>query len=1080
MTKKINFYENTETQSIHRLAARSNLLPFSSAEKAAEYCVAGPLGRLIDTNADCFSTESGSDYVKTLDGEWNFLLFDNPQHVQTIDFTQIDSNEWNKIKVPGAWARQGYDEVQCTNGQMPHDCIPPKVPENNPVGVYRRTISLSTTWKQRRIVLHIGSAASCTTVLVNGTFVGMSKDSALPCEFDITPYITKDTNEIIIQVAKYSDGSYLEDQSQWWLGGIHRSVYLYSTEHTYIKDVQALTYLKNVNSDDNKKPLGIVPLVVKFGCTQGYEDTPVRIGWKINTLQGSSSCPVLGTLIDEGELEGSCNYAQTSRQIRTQIKIKNPNLWNHERPSLYVLTISMFSDDHHIESTACTFGFKDVCLKNREFCINGKAVLIKGVNRHEHNEHTGKTLTTKQMLRDITLLKQYNFNAVRTSHYPNDERWYELCDRFGILVMDEANIENRAFYDQFTRSTVWTNAYMQRLQRMVMRDKNHACIFCWSLGNESGDGSNHSAMNAWLRRFDTTRLVQYEGAVRGEWAQGEYSQETLARGKGLTDIISPMYPNIELITEYAKKQNDYRPIIMSSFSHAMGNSNGSLSDYWHAIENTHGLHGGFIGNWIEQGFVSSDSESCCKQWKYGKKFGKTPINFDFCLNGLLFPDQTPKPAMEECKKLFAPIKISVLHEKQGVFEVQNCQAFTSLNVFKLKWQLLSNGKKIATGTKNLPAIGAGKKTDVKIPYSEKLAKWYFDCNARLQNPGELVVHIDVVYKKDIHLCKKDSICTWSEFVVEKGFPDSFAAAFSDQNGRVKLKETDMPFETVNLVVAGSKPQLFRAPLENECIKFFRGQEENPLVNFCCANKIATSWITADVQNITEENMHFGADKGQMVLQSDLYTGVNAKERKMIGRFVRRVSSFVAPGKKAGTVWNIEFCLNEELSEYPRVGITAQMNAIYDTVSWYGRGPHECYSDRCAGAALGSYTKKADALEVPYIVPQDNANRCDVRSLVLHPKKGSNLSDGTPAHPLHIEADVPFNFSYSKYTASDLWESTHINELTDLSTMTNGVDGYYILNIDIAQRGVGTGACGPDTLEAYRIRPGVYHIQLRMW
>jgi beta-galactosidase len=1072
----LSLYENPEVQSLYRLPARSNLLPFNSSEKASDYCARGPL-----------ATEFESEYVKSLDGKWDFMLYENPMQADSLDFEVLSQTQWQTITVPGTWTRQGYDKPHYTNVQMPFNLEPPFAPKKNPVGIYRLKVVIPKNWKDRRVVIHIGSAESCTSVIVNSQFVGLSKDTRLPCEFDITDFLLSETqgvdkeiqNEIIIKVIRYSDASYVEDQDQWWFGGIHRSVYLYSTENIYIEDIQALTYLKNFTTIPAKEIktqlIGIVPLVITLGRLVNKNEKPI-IKWQINKLSGSAYCGEVGNLIDKGELIGDYNYQKTSRQVRTEIAIKNPSLWSHETPSLYILTVSLFDNERHIESAACTIGFKDVRLENRELHINGKAVLIKGVNRHEHDEYTGKTLSTKKMLRDIELLKQYNFNAVRTCHYPNDERWYELCDRFGILLMDEANIENHAFYDQLSRSDLWTNAYMQRLQRMVRRDKNHASIFCWSLGNESGDGPNHCAMNGWLRRFDTTRLIQYEGAVRAEWTQSEFSLDTLARGKGLTDFISPMYPTIDLITEYAKKREDYRPIIMCEFSHAMGNSNGSLCDYWHAIEQTHGLQGGFIWDWIDQGLASTGT----KNWKYGGDFGDTPTDYDFCLNGLLFPDQTPKPAMQECKKLFAPVKVSVLHVKQGVFEVTNCQDFTNLNLFKLTWQLLSNGKKIAAGTEKLAAVAPGKKVEVKIPYSEKLAKWYFECNAKLQNPGELVVHIDVVYQKDHLCCKKGSVCGWTECVVEKGFSDSFAAAFADQNTQVKLRPTAIPCETVNLVVAGSKPQLFRAPTENEYIKALRGQEENPLFDFYFANKPAPSWIDADIQHLGEENMQFSADKGQLVLQSDLYTGPNAKEHKLLGKFVRRVSSFVAPGKKAGTVWNIEFNLTQELSEYPRVGITAQLSSIFDKISWYGRGPQECYSDRCEGAALARYTSMVDELGVPYIVPQENGNRCDVRSLILYPKEGSKMSDGKPAVPLHIEGDVPFDFSYCKHTASDLWKQTHTCDLTDLSQCCDDANGIYILNIDIAQRGVGTGSCGPDTLEQYRVRPGVYHLQLRMW
>jgi len=682
-------WENPEIQEIDRLPMRSPLIPFASPEKAAAGCAAGPEACPVPD----------SPFYRSLDGKWKFTLADTPTADETgaLDGWHspgYNTAAWNDITVPGTWTLQGYDYPHYTNVQMPFDVLPPNVPEKNPTGLYRLAADIPAAWKNRRIVLHIGSAESCTIVYVNGTEAGVSKDTRLPCEFDITPYLVWNGSTcsavIALKVVRYSDASFVEDQDQWWFGGIHRSVYLYSTEQQYIADVQALT---RVETGQNGKQTGIVPLVVTLGyADRGLETRVVQqqaermrctVQYAVYELDGTPRNGVPGKLAASGEAPGSYDYRMTLSEIRTDIRIPAARLWSDEQPSLYVLCVSLCECGKDggagrvIESTACTIGFKTVGITDRELRINGKMIYIHGVNRHEHSEFHGKTLTTEAMVQDIRLLKSYNFNAVRTCHYPDDERWYDLCDRYGIYLLDEANIENHAFYDCLARSDAWSYAYMTRVQRMVRRDKNHASVFGWSLGNESGDGQNHCACAAWVRRTDSTRIVHYEGAVRPEIGQGAYTLDSLARGKGVTDLVSPMYPDIPLIVDYAETRQDERPLIMCEYSHAMGNANGSLADYWQEIESHHGLQGGFIWDWIDQGIAAElpagahGSPKGGKYWKYGGDFGDEPNDHDFCINGLTFPDQTPKPAMEECRYLFAPVRLHAVHAQQGEFEVEN-------------------------------------------------------------------------------------------------------------------------------------------------------------------------------------------------------------------------------------------------------------------------------------------------------------------------------------------------------------------------------------------------------------------------
>jgi len=1061
-------WENPEIQEIDRLPARSPLIPFNSIDAAAAECAAGPE----------FCAMTKSPYYKNIDGQWKFTLLESPEQDESGVFQHWETPlysvmKWNDISVPGTWTLQGYDHPHYTNVQMPFTMLPPNVPENNPTGLYRLDTEMPPSWKGRRIVLHIGSAESCTIVYINGIEAGISKDTRLPCEFDITPYLTWDGSScktvIAVKVIRYSDASFVEDQDQWWFGGIHRSVYLYSTEQSYIADIQALTGVKT-SADGTSE--GSIPLVV----TLGYADkgTATRITQpqaeqmhrtvKCSVYELDSSCQPArpGKLVASAETSGSYDYRMTLNEIHTGIRINNVKRWSSEHPSLYILAVSLYdcgkdgSQERVIESTACTIGFKTVQITDRELRINGKMIYIHGVNRHEHSEHHGKTLTTKEMVRDIHMLKSYNFNAVRTCHYPDDERWYELCDRYGIYLLDEANIENHAFYDCLARSDAWSYAYMTRVQRMVRRDKNHASIFGWSLGNESGDGQNQCACAAWIRRVDNTRIVHYEGAVRPEITQGAYTLDSLARGKGITDLISPMYPEISLIVEYAEKRTDERPIIMCEYSHAMGNANGSLSDYWNAIESHHGLQGGFIWDWIDQGIAAelapgkNGSPQGGKYWKYGGDFGDEPNDHDFCINGLIFPDQTPKPAMEECRYLFAPVRLNAVHPLQGIFEVENRYDFSTLSAIALKWEIRSNGAAVKSGMQKLPQVLPGMKTSLKIPAVPEML-------AADTDGAELVLHTEFVYAQDTPFTKEGTLIRAAEFMIAGSQGVQNFAHTIKLNASESVQQVT---ETAENTAKNFKPVLFRAMLENEGVKGDLPHINDQPLPWCFLNKPTQSWLNSGIQNMTVSKLNDTS--------YELVSPGNALNKVKFGTCTYTVRQCSAPDGSGALQVDAVFTLTDALPEYPRVGLTVPVDSVLKNVRWYGRGPHECYSDRKAGATLGMYEMNAEDMEVAYIVPQESGSRCDTKYVEL---SGNG-------RVLHIQSLTPFSFNISKYTITDLFKCNHPAELTDLTQAAE--NPHRMLTIDAAHRGVGTGACGPDTMEQYRIRPGVYKLSLLVW
>jgi len=1063
-------WENPEVQQLDRLPMRSPLLPYSTPQMALEETAAGPEG--------CPAT--ASPFVQNIDGTWKFLLLDSPlDRTTAAGWTESGFNDtqWHNITVPGTWTLQGFDKPWYTNVQMPFDILPPRVPEQNPTGLYRLKVQIPALWKGRRIVLHIGSAESVTIAYVNGVQAGMSKDTRLPCEFDITPYIDWSAGKegsalIAIEVIRWSDASFVEDQDQWWFGGIHRSVYLYSTEQTYIQDVQALSRYEVSGTTAT----GTIPLEVTMGYAPAASERLLGktlsavervIVYEVRTLEGSPAAGTPGRIVASGTQTACFDYRRTMNQLRTSITIKNPRLWTNETPSLYLVTVSLHEPasagtaasegtasvqaGRHIETVCFTTGFKTVALENRELRFNGKMVYIHGVNRHEHNEYHGKTLTTEQMVKEMHLLKSYNFNAVRTCHYPDDERWYELCDRYGMYVLDEANVENHAYYDCMTRSDEWTGAYMTRVQRMVRRDKNHVSIFGWSLGNESGDGQNQVACAAWIRRTDPTRIVHYEGFVRAPWHQTGFTLETLARGKGLTDLISPMYPSIDLITEYADTCEDYRPIIMCEYSHAMGNANGSLGDYWRAIESHHGLQGGFIWDWIDQGLAAESANG--KYWKYGGDFGDTPTDFDFCLNGLNFPDLTPKPAMEECRRLFAPVRMRAVHPAQGIFEIQNRYDFSTLRGLKLRWSLLKNGAAVKRGTVPLKATAPGAVQEIRLPLGAYTA----------DTKNNIVLHAEFVYAQDTAWARKDSLCSRDEFIIHaasslvnmgRSTPNSRKSAAEPVPADVSAVRA-LSQRTVQSV----RPVLFRALTENEAIKKRLDQRHEPRYSGDFDRTPANEWLDADMPH-----MRIHQKNGSV---QELLSGPDAVHPCTFGTVRCSARPCRSPDNRPGTALTVTFTLSKAMSEYPRAGITFPISAAYTTASWYGCGPQECYEDRRDGALLGMYTDEIQNLEVPYIVPQENGSRCGTTYL--------ELTGG--GQPLHIQSAVPFSFSISRHTLLDLWKCCHTSELTDTASSP---DGFWTVTIDAAHRGVGTAACGPDTLEQYRVRPGVYRLSLVIW
>ncbi|MEY2419229.1 MAG: beta-galactosidase [Actinomycetota bacterium] len=581
-----------------------------------------------------------------LDGEWFFTLLPKPESVLD-DHVAGDASSWRTVEVPGCWTMQGFDKPQYTNVQMPFPGPPPSVPRHNPTGVYRRTFRVPATWDGQRIVLHVGAAETVLYVFVDGAPVGFGKDSRLPQEFDITRFVTPGEDvDLALVVVRWSDATYLEDQDHWHHAGVHRSVFVYATPPVHIADVHTTADMDGTLTA--RVRVGGVPTStrgwrVRAACEGRWSEATCRFehdSWVVNS------------------------YAFEGRGAVVSLAVPDVAPWTAETPHLYPVTVELLHDDV-VDAVSVDVGFRRVEIVGAELRINGRTQLIRGVNRHDTDARRGKAVTREGIEQDVRLMKQHNFNAIRTAHYPNDPYLYEVCDRIGMYVVDEANIESHAYLRALTKDPRFTAAMLERVARMAQRDKNHPSVIMWSLGNESGVSPAHHAAAAWLRAHDPTRPVHYESGISEDMmAEGgqSYSMEILSKDRPETDVIAPMYPPVRALVRWAEAAPPTKPLIMCEYIHAMGNSCGDADEYWKAIRAHHGLQGGFVWDWADQALVQGD------RLAYGGDFGDVPNDGAFCMNGLVDTFRNPHPSLFELAHVMNPVQITV--EDDG-FRVTN-------------------------------------------------------------------------------------------------------------------------------------------------------------------------------------------------------------------------------------------------------------------------------------------------------------------------------------------------------------------------------------------------------------------------
>jgi beta-galactosidase len=941
----------------------------------------------------------------SLDGEWRFQLLPAP------DAPLTDS--WSQLEVPGAWTMQDAgapDLPHYTNVTMPWAHHPPASPVANPTGVHESEVDVPAEWAGRRIVLQVGAAESVLIVEVDGQAVGIGKDSHLASEFDLTDVVRPgERSTVRLTVVKWSDATHIEDQDQWWHGGITRSVLLYATDPLYLADVTV-----RAGRDGTLR----VDCQVRGSATEG----PLPEGWSIS-----------GELEGFGDLVRDAAHDVANRadervsdflgEARLSATLSGVRPWSAETPVLYGLTVRLHHADGRVADTSYhRIGFREIEIRGRDLLVNGERVYIRGVNRHDFHPLTGRTLGADEIRADLETVKRFGFNAIRTSHYPGDPALLDLADELGLYLVDEADIESHDHAHEIADDPRYLPAFVDRVSRMVLRDKNHPSVIIWSLGNESDYGANHDAAAGWLRRYDPTRPLQYEGAAKTDWSATDIA----------SDIACPMYASLDEIVAHARSGTQTKPLILCEYSHAMGNSNGTLADHWHAFESTPGLQGGFIWELWDHGILQrlSDGRPAGRagagayangvvaegyRWAYGGDFGDTPNDGAFCADGLLFPDRTPKPAMYEHRELAAPVGLSWLSEEGGTLLVHNHQHFRDLSWLTAEWHLSAEDAGTITAPAALPAVPPGGFAE--LPPLQGLL-------ARLpEDGGEAWLTLRVTTAHDETWAPRGTeVCTARIRLRERA---PFAAA--PCAGSVEVDGDGLLVHP--LLTSPPVLSLWRAPTDNDLL-----------------GGPADHWRTLGLDTLVRKLVSVTRDGGKVSVRSAYDTRAGT---------VLHEQSFTPV--RDGLLVEETAVLPEGVSDVARVGSVFETVSGLDLIEWYGQGPWESYPDRSAGAAVGHHRASVDALFTPYLRPQESGGRHGVRRFSL-----SSLGGGPG---LTVRLDSPRQVCVVRHRAHDLDTAAHHDELTPRACP--------VVHIDAAHRGLGTASCGPDTLPPYLVGAGTY-------
>ena len=1022
-------YQSPGVQSVNTLPARSNIYSFECEKSALE--AAG-------------TAEHGSRTL-SLDGKWFFSYTEDPDHLTMEDLTG-DLSGCAQITVPGCWTMQGYDKPQYTNVQMPFPDLPPQVPECNPTGIYQRSFTLTAEQMQSRLILRFDGVESFFAVLVNDRFAGAAKDSRAMREFDISSYCHAGTNRLTVVVCKWSGSNFIEDQDMWWHGGIVRSVRLLTLPQTHIMDIFATASLDETQQYGRLELKGAIRLAEKVKPGENW-----KIRFKLYDPDGRA---VKGFPQELDIFPGDSGYMTDVDKFGALPVLQLPKVkaWSAEQPFLYKLSAALCDPaGNAVDHTALRIGFRSLKISERKLLINGEPVLICGVNRHESNPETGRTVSREDIERDLKLMKQFNINAIRTSHYPDCPEFYDLCDEYGFYVWNEANLEHHDYFFSFCSNPAWAGSFIDRAVDLVERDKNHPSVVVWSLGNESGVGANHAAMAGYVRYRDPSRILHYEGAISRACQKTEPLCNTF-----ITDIVGPMYSPVEKLYEWSRiAQHDQRPYIMCEFSHAMGNSNGELADYFEAFEKCEGIQGGFIWEWCDHALYKTD-EKGNKYLAYGGDFGDTPNDGNFVCDGLVGAERDVHPGLCEYKYLAQPVRFYARDLANNIFEIENRLYFSDLSAYVLKAIYQIDGKTVKVQQLAMPPIGkqfraralvrpaipdfrkfCGKKVHIILQaVLKKSCRWAEKGFVAAHEQFELPIVLNAVKSRTVN-AKTSLTASDTEYTLQAG---TLQLVIDRKNGVCKYLRNGK-----ELISSGAEAWFFRAPIDNDGFRL-------PQLNN--TYRTLKQWLDRGYDKFVLRDLQIEAVSNAVTIKRIWGTAA-------LNEVITEQSIFTAYADESIAL-DVEFDVPESFEDLPRIGLRWQISKEFQTVDYLGNGPFENYCDRVASSCYGRYTMPIDEMRGNYLLPQSAGNRTGVEFFQLTGKQDI----------LAMQSSKAMEFSLLPYSDQELFAALHWHELPEQKQ--------WFLYTDLKHRGVGTRSCGPELNKRYRIQPGKYSLQLKVF
>ncbi|MFD0670079.1 glycoside hydrolase family 2 TIM barrel-domain containing protein [Cohnella sp. GCM10027633] len=982
-------WEDPRQLHLNREAPRAAFVPYADAQSAAS----GKRGR--------------SPFYRTLNGSWAFRYYESVRDVKEAFYDpDADLSGWDRLLVPSCWQTNGYDQLHYTNLNYPIPCDPPFVPDDNPAGAYSREFNLPPSWNGKRTFVVFEGVNSCFYLWANGQFVGFSQGSRVPAEFDLTPYAKPGKNTISALVLKWCDGTYIEDQDAWRYSGIFRDVYLLAREEKRVRDV-----------------------FLKQDLSQDFETATLRAD--IETAGGEVA--VKAVLRDAGGRAIAAGEGKVDGSGSLELVVRDPILWNAEQPYLYALHVQAGE-----ETLYFPVGFRRIEIKEGVFLINGMPVKLKGVNRHDSHPTLGQTIPLNHMIQDLKLMKRHNINTIRTSHYPNDPRFLDLCDEYGFYVVDEADLEAHGIassdhwkegaFHKLSADPSWREAFVERAIRMVERDKNHACVVMWSMGNESGYSDNHIAMQEWTRGRDPSRPVHYEGAAPGY--KGSENTESL-------DVDSRMYATVAEVKAHGEDESKKKPLFLCEYSHAMGNGPGDLQEYWDAFYAYPKLMGGCVWEWVDHGILTR-SEDGTPFFAYGGDFGDKPHDGNFCIDGLVTPDRKPHVGLLELKQVIAPVLVEAVDAQAGSYSVLNRYDFRDLSGIYLTWKIEDDsGRIVRQGQAKSLSAKPHERETIDIPEAASYAgEGILTFVARLQEETawsdagyEIAFAQFPVRGRTSGETERNAAAEWpiqareeDELLVLEG--ESFRHAFDLRRGTL----AGMSLNGVEMLAAPAAFAIWRAPTDNDMYVKQKWKTEG--YDRVGMKVYGTRWKQVDAAQV---EVHVSFALGGYI-QHPILKGEATWRFDGSGRASLSVSVNV----------------REELIYLPRFGLRLEMPGGTEEIEYAGFGPHETYADKRRSAKKGVYLTTVERMFESYIRPQENGSRNGTEWMIATNEQGMGL---------RFDSESPFSFNASHYTPEELTEKTHAHLLRK--------SGKTIVHVDYKMSGVGSNSCGPELLPEYR-------------